>query len=228
MRLQMSNILIVAAHPDDEVLGCAGVIQYHKSIGDKVIVLIMTYADNGRYPNDNGKLLKDIDAAKSILGWDRTELMHYKDQGLDLIRLTELAQVVEKVIEKDQINIVYTHHYGDINKDHRMCYEATITACRPTPFCGVEKLFSYWIPSSSEWMSYDDNNEFKANFLIDLSVDDRLKKKIQAMKAYQSEVRKYPHPRSEKGLQVNAEFFGLKFGCKQVEPFQMLYDRSLV
>lgn len=219
-----NNVLIVAAHPDDEVLGCGIAIQYHIARGDQVTVLIMTSDDKIRY-NDPTKLYVDIKNAQTLLKFHYLDLRSYPDQGLDTIRLTELAQAIEAAIEKDFIEIVYTHHYGDVNKDHRLTYEATITACRPTPTCQVKELYAYWVPSSSEWMSYDDNNSFKPSFIIE-ATEDQLNNKIEAMKAYESELREYPHPRSIKGIRVTAEFFGMQFGKKLVEPFQQLYRRT--
>jgi len=223
----MSNVLIVAAHPDDEVLGCGIAIQHHKQRKDNVHVLIMTFGAKLRYQDEAEKhLIKDIKQAnKEILNVDSVAWHQFPDQGLDTIKLTDLIIPIEKYVNHYQIDIVYTHHYGDINKDHRLVYEATITACRPTPSCWVKKLLSYWVPSSSEWMRYDENNAFKPNFIIKANKE-QLDIKINALSAYASEVRHWPHPRSFEGIRTYAKIFGSQFGMDLAEPFQLLYDRS--
>ena len=231
MRLVMSNVLIIAAHPDDEVLGCGIAIQHHIKLKDTVYVMFMTYDAQGRYKTNPSQLTQDINRAAKILGYTTIPVepyycgyMGFPDQGLDTIRLTDLNQLIEKNISNYEIDIVYTHHYGDINKDHRLTYEATITACRPTPECRIKGLYTYWVPSSSEWMSYDDNNSFKPNLIIE-ATKIQLDNKIEAMKTYSSELRNYPHPRSVEGLKIVTESFGLQFGRKFVETFQQLYCR---
>ena len=222
----MSNVLIVAAHPDDEVLGCGIAIQYHKAKGDRVYMLMMTYGSEWRYDslNHQSKLDRDVKAMIKILGVDFVDKHYFPHQGLDTIKLTELITPIEKTIEHRKIDIVYTHHYGEVNKDHRLVYEATITACRPTPTCGVKTLLSYWIPSSSEWMRYD-NNIFTPNYIIE-ATEDQLELKIKAMEAYQSELREWPHPRSCEGLKTYAKTFGMQFGIPYAEPFQLLYNKQ--
>lgn len=217
----MNNILVVTAHADDEALGCGIAIQQHIQNGDSVKVLMMIH-EHERY-DDSTQLLNDIHQSQKILGYDGLRILRYPDQSLDTIRLTKLAQEIEKVLDEDAIDIVYTHHYNDINKDHRLTYEATITACRPTPSCNVKELYGCWIPSSSEWMPYD-NNSFKPNYIIE-ATEEQLNQKIKAMQAYKSEIRQPPHPRSERGIRTTAEAFGLQFGVNFAEAFQQYYRR---
>ena len=217
----MSNVLIVAAHPDDEVLGCACAIQKHKEEGDHVSVLFMSNDGVGRYPANQSLIQRDIQKAQEILGIDKVYQENFIDQGMDIVQLTALISPIEKLVRDNKINVVYTHNSNDLNKDHRLSSEATIIACRPVPGSTVTKLLMYWVPSFSELRTA---NNFNPN--IGINAVESLSNKIRAMEAYESELREFPHPRSSLGLECHAKSFGMMFGFKAAEAFQLVYDRS--
>jgi LmbE family N-acetylglucosaminyl deacetylase len=218
----MSNILVVAAHPDDEVLGCGCAILAHKEKGDTVSVLYMTNDAKGRYPDDPSMLQRDLQKVQKMLGIDNLIQRHFTDQGLDGYKLTMLITQVEQAVREHKIDTVYTHFSNDLNKDHRLVSEATIVACRPVPGSTITKLLMYWVPSYSELRS---TPHFNATVGIDATK--RLAKKFAAMEAYESELREYPHPRSSLGIQYHAKTFGMQFGLEAAEPFQLIYDRTI-
>ena len=174
----MSNVLVVAAHPDDEVLGCGCAIQAHKEKGDNVSVLFMTGDAKGRYPKDASLLQRDLQKVQEILGIDHIHQRRFVDQALDGYKLTMLITQIEQVIKSDEIDTVYTHFSNDLNKDHRLVSEATTIACRPVPNGTVTKYLMYWVPSYSALRTH---NHFNANVGVDAS--DKLVNKIAAMEA---------------------------------------------
>jgi len=203
--------LIIAAHPDDEILGCGGVIAKEKSS-----VLILTNGADGRYSQEQiKKHLKNAKKANKIIGTKELFIENFPNQMLDKIELIKIVQTIEKYINKVKPRRVFTHSLKDLNLDHKIVAQATITATRTLPNSNIEEVLSYYIPSSSEWQF---TNSFQPNYFVSIDIE----KKLEALKVYNTEVKKYPHPRSLKGIEVVSEFFGMQAGVKMAEAFELI------
>jgi len=203
--------LIISAHPDDEILGCGGVIAKEASS-----VLILTNGADDRYDEETiKKHLKNAKKANELIGTKELFIENLPNQKLDMIELIKIVQIIEKYIKKIKPKRVFTHSLKDLNLDHKIVAQATITATRSLPDSFVEEVLSYYIPSSSEWQ-FSEN--FKPNYFIEIDIE----KKLKAMQIYDTELRVYPHPRSLKGIKVVSEFFGIQAGVKSAEAFELI------
>ena len=211
----MDRILILGAHPDDETLGMGGTIAKKCKNGDLVYVLIFADGETARknIRTNVSKRKKQAKEAAKILGIKEIEFLNYKDQKLDTISLIELAQHIEKAIEKWKPNIIYTHFYGDVNQDHRSVFNATMIASRPMPKSKILELLCYETPSSSEWgiQKFEPNTFEDINKFIEI--------KQEAFKKYKGENEIFPHPRSLKAIMTTSEKWGLSIGLKNAEAF---------
>lgn len=219
-----NNILIIASHPDDELLGCGGTIAKHIEIGDKVSVLILSTGVTSRYKSGskNASIEKDkydlYLASKMVsncLGYD-LYCENIIDQQFDNIPLIEITKKIEKCIDYVKPNIVYTHNDVDLNMDHRLTFEATITACRPCNNNKVSKILLFETVSSSEW-SY---KIFNPNF-FNILTEEQFKLKNKALKFYKSEMKDYPHPRSFENIKNKALCYGSIVLSKYAEAFKI-------
>ena len=230
------KILIIVAHPDDEVLGMGGTILKHTKNGDDVTVAYLTtgitsrrsskYNNSPSYKlskNESLKIKKQIlelqnDAKKSakILNVKKTIFFDYPDNELDTVSLLKIIKTIEELTKQTKPDRIYTSHFGDLNIDHRIVYESVITAVRPTEI-KVKELLCFELLSSTEWsFSYD----FKPNYFIDIK--DELKSKVKAMKFYKNEIRAYPHPRSIDSIKHSAGKWGTVSGFIAAEAFQLI------
>jgi len=224
------NILIVAAHPDDEVLGCGGSMAKWSQGGHQVHILIMaeglTSRDKQRDRKSRKKELlmlgKSAKEASDILNVDSVELLNYPDNRMDSIDLLDIVKSVEEKITKLKPNIVLTHHIGDLNVDHQIVHKAVITACRPQPGQSVKRILSFEVPSATEWQSPSLGSPFVPNWYEDIS--DTLKLKIKALKAYESEMKDWPHPRSLIGGEHLAKWRGASCGLNLAEAFMLIRE----
>lgn len=221
------DILVVAAHPDDEVLGCGGTIARHSSAGDRVNILIVaegaTSRDDGTTENVTALGLDALNAAK-VLGAQPPRLLGLPDNRLDSIDRLTIIKHVESYIDEVQPNTIYTHHGGDLNIDHRLVHEAVITACRPMPGSCVRRIFSFESPSSTEWASTAIGPTFKPVHFVDISPVQNLKNK--ALRSYESEIRAFPHVRSIEAIEATAKVRGAQVGYDAAEAFQTELDLS--
>ena len=223
-----NDVLIIAAHPDDEVLGCGGTMVKHMQNGDDVHVLIlaegMTSRDATR--NRDGRLddlITLADTAKKandIIGGTSLHLHDFSDNRMDSLDLLDVVKVVEGFIEKYQPSIVYTHHRGDVNIDHTVIHDAVIAATRPQPGHCVKTLLFFETASSTEWRPAQSLTAFNPNWFVDIT-GDALQKKLQALEAYTTEMRAFPHPRSVKALDYLAKWRGASIGCEAAEGFML-------
>jgi len=221
------NILVVAAHPDDEVLGCGGTIAIHVENGDNVNVIF--FSDGVTSRNSNiGNL--NIDkrkhasiAACKILGVNNTHFLGFPDNRLDTIPLLDLVQDLECVISKIKPSVIYTHHAGDLNIDHKIVHQTVMTACRPQPNCTVREIYSFEVLSSTEWSSPSLDSFFMPNKYVNIS--SVLDLKLLALDEYNEEMRDFPHSRSIKSVISLANFRGASMGMVAAEAFKI--DRIL-
>lgn len=211
------RILVVAAHPDDEVLGCAGEISYRISKGEEVNVLTLTDGVSSRsgFKNDEKKVrLSEFERAARLLGIKKAVNLGLPDQRLDSIALLDIIQKIEIFIKEMQPNIVFTHFGGDLNLDHRRTFEATMTACRPVQGQTIEEIYCFEVSSSSEW-NYPE--QFQPNVYTDIS--NHIEKKIEAINAYESEIKQWPHPRSIEAMRILSNKRGSEVGFNWAEAF---------
>lgn len=216
-------ILVIAAHPDDEVYGMGGTIAKFSKQGHDVYTLIITEGCSSQYKG-NKKIIdiKKDEAIESnkILGVKKVFFGDLPDMMLDSLPHINVNKIIEDVIDKIRPDVVYTHHYGDINKDHQLVYQSTMVAVRPTFTQCVKKVISYQVPSSTEWSEQISTNQFLSNIYI--QIDEEVEQKEHAIKIYNTELREYPHPRSLQYVKIWDELTGLKVGIKRAEAFHLV------
>ena len=226
--LELNRVLVVAAHPDDEVLGCGGTIARHADAGDQVQVLIVaegaTSRQNQRDPiqarDELSALAQASQTAGLILGAAGVELLDLPDNRLDSLDRLDLIKRIEVIIRRHQPQVVYVHHIGDVNVDHRRLHEAVVTACRPTPGHPVRRLLSFEVASSTEWQPPGSASVFQPNWFVDIS--DQWQRKREALEAYASEMRPSPHARSLEAVEHLARWRGAQVGVEVAEAFCLL------
>jgi len=228
----MSNILVVAAHPDDEVLGCGGTIAKHVASGDVVSVVILAEGVTSRTATrdrlavhtDLDDLARAAQKANQILGTSSLDLRDLPDNRMDSIDLLEIVKIAEAAIVAARPSTVYTHHSGDVNVDHKRIHEAVVTACRSTPGQVVKQLMYFEVPSSTEWQTPTSASLFGPTVFI--NIETTLERKLQALACYASELRPFPHPRSALAVEALARWRGASAGYIAAEAFVL--GRSLV
>lgn len=222
----MSKILVIAAHPDDEVLGMGGTIAKLTQAGNEVYVLIVTDGSSSQYKDfDN---LSEIIANKKIETKNCSDILGVKevlygylpDMKLDTISHIEINKVIEDVIKKICPEIVYTHFWGDVNMDHQQVYKSTLVAVRPVMGQVVKELYCYSVPSSTEWTPCKADTMFMPNVFVDIK--EEAEQKYAAFAEYTTELRDYPHPRSVQYLRETDKATGLKVGLYCAEEFVLL------
>jgi LmbE family N-acetylglucosaminyl deacetylase len=233
------KILSVVAHPDDEVLGMGGTIKKYTDSGHDVKIVFMAtgifarrndkYQNSTKYATDKKtvkkmkseleRLRKDAKQATKILGVDEIEFMNFPDNEMDKVSNLEITKKIENVIGDYKPTVVYTHSPYDINIDHRILYNATITATRPMSNSNVKEVISFEVPSSTEWYF---PSKFTPNVFVDIS--DELPFKLRALEAYKNEIREFPHPRSMEALEIIAKRWGTVSGFMAAEAFSLVRE----
>ncbi|MBT5400051.1 PIG-L family deacetylase [bacterium] len=222
------TILVVVAHPDDEVLGCGASIAKWSDAGEEVHVLIMAEGETSRDINRNVKakrveislLERSAKRAGKVLGVSSVKLFGFPDNRMDSLDRLDVIKVVEREINRLQPHTVVTHYCNDLNIDHRVVYEAVITACRPQPESTVRCLLSFEVPSSTEWQIPGASIPFQPNWFENVEVT--IEKKLEALELYQSEMRTWPHARSLQNIEHLARYRGSSVGCEAAEAFMLL------
>ena len=213
----MNKVLIIAAHPDDEVLGCGGTIANHTAKGDTVHVLFMTNGLGSRVESSSEDVLNRQSMAyqsADILGVKSLTFLDFPDNSMDSIPLLNVVKKIEEEVNNFQPEIIYTHHIGDLNIDHQVTHKAVMTACRPQPNFCVKEIYCFEVLSSTEWTI---DNLFSPNCFVDILGTFELK--MTAMKMYGAELRPYPHARSIESVKVLAQYRGLSVGIELAESF---------
>ncbi len=217
------TVLIVAAHPDDEVLGCGGTMARRVEDGDQVHVVFMADGATSRAsPSDRGYIEeRNMAALKAcqILGAQSPEFLGFPDNQMDSIALLDVIQAIENVIDKIQPTVVYTHHGGDLNVDHQITHQGVMTACRPQPGVSVREIYSFEVLSSTEWAAPSAATVFVPNCFVD--IEKVLDQKQSALEAYNVEMRRFPHSRSIEAVVALATLRGVSVGMVAAEGFKI-------
>ena len=223
------NILIVAAHPDDEVLGCGGTMARYAE-DHEVHVLILGEGLTSRLDDREQtevepleQLRADGTKASQLLGVSSIEFGGLPDNQFDQVPLLQIIKILESKIRTVQPGAIYTHHSGDLNVDHGLTCRAVLTATRPGIGHPVQDVFSCEIRSSTEWAFQQVTPIFRPNVFVDISAT--IGTKIEAMECYVTESRPSPHPRSPESLRATAKYWGSVIGCEYAEAFELI--RSL-
>lgn len=223
------NNLVIAAHPDDEVLGCGGTIVRMTKEKEDVYVAILGEGITSRYNQREQadtralkKLRKDTKRVSELLGVKELFLFDLPDNRFDTVPLLDIVKIIEKLVEQLNPATIFTHHGGDLNIDHSIVHRATLTATRPIFGSGIKRIYAYEVPSSTEWAFGQFHSEFQANLFVDITKT--LDKKIEAMEIYESEVRSFPHPRSPEALRTLAKKWGTVAGLEAVEAFELIRE----
>lgn len=215
------KVLVVAAHPDDELLGVGGTIASHVAKGDQVRVAVMCEGFSSRYnPDWDGEVRRQANEAARILGVTDLVLGNLPDQQLETLLLCDVAKKIGQLIEESQPELVYTHFGGDINRDHRILTEAVLVAARPYSAPLVKEILMFETPSSTEWGSPPLTTSFQPNVYVDIS--EFLEQKIKAFSCYSAEVRESPHPRSLQALADRARYWGSVINRRSAEAFVLV------
>ena len=217
--------LVVAAHPDDEVLGCGGTIARHIRRGDHIAVAILAQGGTHRAAGKDFHAHIHGHAHAAAVALGVTDLRWYSvglapDNRLDTVPLLQMAQYVENWIRWTHPQVVYTHHHGDCNVDHRRVCEAVLAATRPGATSHrVDEVLLFEVPSSTEWSFGQLGSTFRPSVFMDIS--DTLDLKLAAMACYQTEARAFPHPRSPEALTALARWRGATVGLQAAEAFDV-------
>ena len=222
----MDKVLIIASHPDDEVLGCGGLISKQKKRGSDVRILFLGEGSSCRFDNIEDKeaiaaIKYRQTCAKKALEFLGIKEYYFNDLPcgrFDTIPIIEINKLIEKKIEEFRPDSVFTHSLNDANSDHRITFQSTLMSTRPGALNSVKSVFSYEVLSSSEW---NFSSSFLPNYFLELEEDD-LTTKIEAMKFYDTETKPYPFPRSSEGIKTQAMMRGMQGGFKLAEAFQLI------
>ena len=223
------NVLVIAAHPDDEVLGCGGTIARLADEGHDVSIAILGEGIMSRYDEErhaDRSLLKKLQAHSrkvgKMLGAKDVSLYGFPDNKFDVVPLLEIIKVIEKLVEKIQPEVIYTQHGGDLNIDHATLFRAVMTITRPIKGGPIRAVYAFEVNSSTEWAFQKFAPVFCPNVFVDIS--QTLDRKVAAMKMYKSEVRRYPHPRSPEALRAVAQRWGSTAGVDAAEAFELIRE----
>lgn len=216
-----SNVLVIAPHPDDEVLGCGGIIKKITSDGVEVFVLIISRGKRELFSEDRiTNVRQEALNAHEILGVKETKFLDFPAPDLDLVSLAEMARSIAIVIHDYNIGTLYLPHRGDIHHDHKAVFNAGLVAARPTGKNSVKRIYSYETLSETEWAAPFGDDSFIPTRFVDIS--DVFNSKLDAMKCYKSQLRDFPNPRSLKGIETLASLRGCNVGLNYAEAFMTI------
>jgi len=216
------KVLVIAPHPDDEVLGCGGTIVKHTKEGDEVYLCIVTKAYTPDWSEEFIKNRpKEIQKANDVLGIKKTFFLDLPTAKLDTIAQKQLNELIHKCINEVRPEIMYIPYEHDLHRDHRLVFEACTVALRPMSNPSVRKILSYETLSESDW-SLLNPHSFTPNIYVDIS--DTLEDKIRAMSVYKSELRPFPYPRSLEAIKILAQKRGIEAGLSAAEAFMLIRE----
>ena len=221
------KVLVLAAHPDDEVLGCGGTMARLAKEGHEVYIAIFGEGITSRFtertqadPEEIKQLHAKSQGVADLVGAKELFMYSLPDNRFDSMDILDVVKPIEQLVDRLRPEVVYTQHGGDLNIDHVVLYRATMTATRPMQGCPVKELYAYEVASSSEWAFQKFSPAFRPDTFVEIT--DYLELKIKAMEHYESEARPYPHPRSPDALRAQAMRWGSAVGVGAAEAFELV------
>lgn len=223
------NVLIVAAHPDDEVLGCGGTMARLANEGHRIGLVVLGEGATARFDHRwkaPHRLVSDLRRycrnSSKLLGVEKVWFCALPDNRFDTLSLLDIVKKIEKIKREFRPDTVYTHFWGDLNVDHRITYQAVLTALRPVRGETVRRLLAFEVPSSTDWNLYGAQNTFTPNAFSDVS--GTLEIKIKAFMQYSGEIGGNGHPRSPESLRIYARKWGIQCGLPAAEAFVLVRE----
>ena len=228
--LRNKKIMIVVAHPDDELLGLGGTmnklineysVQTHLIILGEGITSRSDSRDVCLWENELQIHKINIKKAQEIIGYHSLSVHDFPDNRFDAVNLLDIIKVVEAEKKNFNPDVIFTHHGGDLNLDHQKTFEAVVTSCRPMASENVKTIVTFETPSGTEWSASSDPRRFIPNLYFKIS-EQNLAAKIKGMESYEFESRAYPHPRSPEALKITAQKNGINIGVPLAEAFCLI------
>ncbi|OEY73951.1 PIG-L deacetylase family protein [Salegentibacter salarius] len=234
--LKNKKILVIVAHPDDELLGQGATINLlSKKFNCNIKTVILGEGITSRAnERDTDKWSQELIQHKSNItnacekvGYKSFSTYDFPDNRFDQVNLLDIVKVIESEIETFKPSVIFTHHPGDTNIDHRLTHDAVLPAIRPMKGQTVETLITFETPSSTEWQSPDHENSFIPNFFVEVE-EKNIDAKIEGMQSYYFEKREYPHPRSPESLKILSKRWGIVIGTEFAEAFRVIRTISRI
>lgn len=232
VNFQNKKIMVVVAHPDDELLGLGATmhrlilecnVQTHVVILGEGITSRSEKRDENLWETELATHKQNIRNAAEAIGYGSVKTYDFPDNRFDSVALLDIIKIVEKEKQVFQPDVIFTHHGGDVNIDHQRTFEAVITACRPMAGEVVKTIISFETPSGTEWRASTDPRHFIPNSFVEVK-EANMQAKILGMESYEFEKRAYPHPRSPDALRIQAQRWGVSVGVDYAEAFCIVRD----
>ena len=228
--LKNKKILVVVAHPDDEVLGNGATM--HKLIREyncTIRAIILGEGLTSRTDERDLDIWKEkleqhrqnIYNAQKCIGYESIGIYNFPDNRFDSVDLLDIIKIVEKEKNEFRPDVIFTHHSGDLNIDHQRTFEAVLTSTRPMNNENVESIITFETPSGTEWQAINDPRRFLPNLFVQVS-EENIEAKVKAIESYDFEKREFPHPRSAEALRILAQRYGIMMGASSMEAFQII------
>jgi LmbE family N-acetylglucosaminyl deacetylase len=219
--MQTNNILILAPHPDDEVLGCGGTIKKLANECNKVYVLVVTRGSSKFYSDDKIENVRnEALQAHKLLGVKHTFFLDFPAPELDTVPLADISLEISKILNEYKINVLYLPHRGDIHNDHRVVFNAGLVAARPVGDYSVKEIYAYETLSETEWAAPFGDDAFIPTCFV--NIENTLDTKKEAMQCFKSQLKAFPNPRSLETIEALAKFRGATVGFKAAEAFMVI------
>jgi LmbE family N-acetylglucosaminyl deacetylase len=226
------NALVVVAHPDDELLGCGGTCRRLADEGARVSSCVLSAAADARFDRPALDRLHEVaDASSRTIGITDTLRYDFPNIQLNVVPHLDVVRAVEEAILRFRPDWIFTHHPGDLNIDHRVCYEATMAAImlpqrlsRNLSPTMIRRVYLMEIPSSSDW-AFAPEGGFRANSFFDIG--STLERKMTALREFDGALKPHPHPRSEENIRAHAQVRGAQVGLTAAEAFCLVRDLNV-
>ena len=220
----MNKIIVIAPHPDDETLGCGGTLLRHKQAGDEIHWLIMTNVSTAAGYSDKNVARREteIEIVAKEYQFDSVTKLDFRPAYLDIIPLGELIEKISQVFMRIKPELIYMPFEGDIHSDHKVTCQAVASCCKTFRYKFIRKIMAYETLSETDFSINTGIYRFSPNVFV--SINDQLKKKIDIMNIYASEIGEFPFPRSEQAIAALAALRGTNANCMAAEGFMLLKE----